>query len=340
MSSGPDIGLTTTVPVEAVLAAGLRPVDLNNLFMARPHRDELIESAHRAGFPQGACAWLKGIYGTVVEEGGPRRVVGVVRGDCSGTEVLLEALELSGVEVVPISFPYPASRVDMEREIGRFCERLGVTFQDARRQVTELAPVRRLLGELDLLTWREDRVGGLDAHLWLVSSSDFRGDVDRFASELEEFIGRARRSERLSRRPGLPFGREVRLGYLGVPPISTDIFTAAEEMGARFVFHEVQRQFSMPDPDLDLVDLYLAYTYPYTVTGRAADINHQARLRSLDGLVHYVQSFCHRNMESVVFNRTLQLPVLTLECDCPGAPGVAAMSRLESFIQVLGENLA
>ncbi|MFH1150873.1 MAG: 2-hydroxyacyl-CoA dehydratase [Actinomycetota bacterium] len=339
MSSGPDIGLTTTVPVEAILAAGLRPVDLNNLFMSRADRDALVETAHRAGFPQGACAWLKGIYGTVLEEGSPRRVVGVVRGDCSGTEVLLEALELTGVEVVPLSFPYPASRADLEREISRFCDRLGVTMRQARAVASELVPARRLLAELDRLAWSEDRVKGLDAHLWLVSASDFRGDPEAFTDELGSFVEEAGRADPLGERAGLPFAREVRLGYLGVPPITTDIFTAAEEMGARFVFHEVQRQFSMPEPEADLVDMYLAYTYPYTVAGRSADINRQARLRSLDGLVHYVQSFCHRNMESVVFNRTLELPVLTLECDCPGELGAAAMSRLESFIQVLGENM-
>ncbi len=33
---GARVGLTTTIPVEVVLAAGLTPVDLNNLFIADP----------------------------------------------------------------------------------------------------------------------------------------------------------------------------------------------------------------------------------------------------------------------------------------------------------------
>ena len=33
---GAPVGLTTTIPVEVVLAANLTPVDLNNLFIADP----------------------------------------------------------------------------------------------------------------------------------------------------------------------------------------------------------------------------------------------------------------------------------------------------------------
>ncbi len=131
----------------------------------------------------------------------------------------------------------------------------------------------------------------------------------------------------------------MRLGYIGVPPITTTIFSWAESLGARFVYHEVQRQFSMPGQHSDLADQYLAYTYPYSVRGRAEDVNRQSEIRRLDGLVHYVQSFCHRNMEDVIFTRVVGLPMLTIECDCPGGLGATAKARLENFIQVLGENL-
>jgi benzoyl-CoA reductase/2-hydroxyglutaryl-CoA dehydratase subunit BcrC/BadD/HgdB len=143
----------------------------------------------------------------------------------------------------------------------------------------------------------------------------------------------------LDGRKGIPFSREVRLGYLGVPPITPEILSRVEGLGARFVFHEVARQFSMPDPARDIVEQYLHYTYPYSLHARSEDINRESGKRSLDGLVHYVQSFCHRNLEDVVFTRALSAPLLTVECDCPGELGAAATSRLESFIQVIGENL-
>lgn len=346
------VGLTTTIPVEAVFAAGFRPLDLNNLFVSHPRREMLLDAALKAGFPQSSCAWTRGIFGAVVELGEPDMVIGVVRGDCSGTEVLLEALASRGVEVIPFSYPYPPDEEDLEREVSRLCETLGTTMSDAARWLEVLSRPRASLREVDRLCWREDRVTGLENHLWLVSSSDFAGDPARFGGSLESFLAEARRREPLSGRVGIPFAREVRLGYLGVPPISTEIFTAAEAAGGRFVFHEVQRQFSMTAFEPTgragtegaheteaLIGQYLSYTYPYTIAGRVEDINSEARLRRLDGLVHYVQSFCHRNMEDVVFKTGLELPLLTVECDCPGELTAPVLSRLENFIQVLGENL-
>lgn len=332
------VGITTTIPVEVVFAAGVKPVDLNNAFVSHPARGELIERALAEGFPQNTCAWLKGIFGAVMEQG-PRRVIGVVRGDCSGTGVLLEALEAWGVEITPFSFPFPPSREEMEREIKKLCLALGTTIEEAEKRRHELLPVRELLVEVDRMCWQENRVTGLENHLWLVGSSDFGGDPRRYREELERFIQEARGCEPFDEKEEIPFAREVRLGYLGVPPITPEIFSQVEQLGARFVFHEVARQFSMPNPTRDIIEQYLDYTYPYTLHARSEDINHESEKRSLDGLVHYVQSFCHRNMEDVVFKKALGAPLLTVECDCPGELGAGAMSRLESFIQVIGENL-
>ena len=332
------VGITTTIPVEVVLAAGLRPVDLNNAFVSHPARGELVERALTEGFPQNTCAWLKGIFGVVVEQG-PRMVIGVMRGDCSGTGVLLEALEARGVEIIPFSFPFPPSRKEMDREIRRLCQDLGTTIEEAEMWRRELLPLRELLAGVDHICWQENRVTGLENHLWLVGSSDFGGDPGRYREELSGFMQEARRRERLDLRKGIPFSREVRLGYIGVPPITPEIFSRVEQLGARFVFHEVARQFSMPNPARDIIDQYLDYTYPYTLRARSEDINRESRRRGLDGLVHYVQSFCHRNMEDVVFARELGAPLLTVECDCPGELGASAVSRIESFIQVIGENL-
>ena len=62
---GTRIGLTTTLPVEAVLAAGLAPVDLNNLFISSPEALARVSAAESAGFPRTVCAWVKGIYATL-----------------------------------------------------------------------------------------------------------------------------------------------------------------------------------------------------------------------------------------------------------------------------------
>lgn len=339
------VGLTTTVPVEAVFAAGLVPVDLNNVFVGDPDPEGFLRVALEAGFPQNSCAWLKGIFGAVRRSGGPSTVIGVVRGDCSGTELMLEALEAGGVEIIPFTYPYPHDYGDMAREIDRLCARLGTTVRAAETWREKLAGTRSRLGRLDRALWEDNVIMGAEAHAWLVSSSDFGGDPRAFDRRLAGFLSGALMREPLDRREGIPFRREVRLGYIGVPPATLDVFDTVEGAGARFVFLEVQRQFSMP-PDAspgapaaaDIVSQYTSYTYPYTVAGRAADINNQAAVRGLDGIVHYVQSFCHRNMEDVEFRRLLEPPVLTVECDCPGTLSGTALARLENFIQVLGEN--
>lgn len=335
-------GMTTTIPVEAVFAAGQVPVDLNNLFVASPERDSFLELALGSGFPQSSCVWLKGIFGAVASGWGPRRVVGVVRGDCAGTEVVLEALGLRGIEVIPFAYPLERERPQMQGELERLCRRLGTSTVDAEAWRERLEPARSMLREADRLCWQSNLLTGLEAHAWLVSSSDFGGDPDAFLRELSGFLKRAASRRPLDERPDLPYRREVRLGYIGVPPVTTDIFPLAEELGARFVYHEVQRQFSMPGSDTakDLAAQYLDYTYPYSVGDRARDIEREAGARALDGVVHYVQSFCHRNMEDVIFTRELGLPLLTIECDCPGGLGATARSRLENFIQVLGENVS
>jgi len=66
-SSGEKIGITTTVPVEVIYAAGCVPVDLNNIFIASANPQQLVEGAELAGYPRNVCAWIKGIYSVVLQ---------------------------------------------------------------------------------------------------------------------------------------------------------------------------------------------------------------------------------------------------------------------------------
>ena len=119
------VGFTTSIPVEILLAAGKRPVDLNNEFISRSDAAVLIRRAEASGFPATCCAWIKGIYG-VLCTGDVREVVGVVRGDCSQTQGLLEVLQLEGYRIFPFAYPYDRSRRAMEHEIRKMQEHFGV----------------------------------------------------------------------------------------------------------------------------------------------------------------------------------------------------------------------
>lgn len=73
------IGLTTTVPVEVIVAAGYTPVDLNNMFITSENYLKYIDIAERDGFPKSLCAWIKGIYGACLENN-IKEIVGVMEG--------------------------------------------------------------------------------------------------------------------------------------------------------------------------------------------------------------------------------------------------------------------
>lgn len=101
------------------------------------------------------------------------------------------------------------------------------------------------------------------------------------------------------------------------------------------MFNEVQRQFAMPYEVDDLVEQYRLYTYPYGVFYRLEDIQKEVEKRQLDGIIHYVQSFCFRQIEDMIYRDKLDLPILTIEGDAPGKVDARTRLRIESFLEML-----
>ena len=126
---------------------------------------------------------------------------------------------------------------------------------------------------------------------------------------------------------------------MGVPPILDDMHDVLEECGARVVFNEVQRQFSMPRRSGDIVDQYLDYTYPYSIFHRLDDILPELTRRNVRGVIHYVQSFCHRHIEDIVVRNRIPLPVLTIEGETPGAVDARTKLRLQAFVEMLEDSV-
>lgn len=327
MAPGSLVGLTTTIPVEVVLAGGYVPVDLNNLFITAPDAYQLVGEAEAAGFPRTMCAWIKGIYAMLQRRPDIAALIVVTQGDCSNTHALMELLTAEGRRTLPFGFPFPPSREQLRRQMERLLQAFGVDWQQAHEMRSALSPLRRDLAALDRLTWETGQVTGQENFNWLISSSDFNSDPAAYARELNGFLDRART------RPGAT--PRVRLGLIGIPPIFSDLFAYLEELGAGVVFNEIPRQFAMPDPGRDLVDQYLQYTYPYDVFGRIADIGRAVAERRLDGLIHYTQSFCFRQIQDRLLRQGLDLPILTIEGDRPGALDHRTRMRLEAFVDVL-----
>ncbi len=320
------LGITTTVPIEVLYAAGLVPVDLNNLFITGDNPDEMTELAERAGFPRTCCCWTKGLYGAVRQFGIPR-VLGVTRGDCSNAEALLEVLEHEGMKCLTFDFPHRQDAGRMQAAIELLAGELGADLDEAEAWRERLSAARRAAGEIDRLSWEEGKVHGLENHLWLVSASDFCCDPGRYAGEAAGFAKLAARRA--------PIDHNLRLGLCGIPPIVPDLYDFVEQMGALVVFNETQRQFAMLGRAGSLAEQYSRYTYPYGVFPRIDDIRAECRRRRLDGLIHYVQSFCHRRIEDRILRQRVDLPVLTLEADRPGPLSGQLKTRLEAFCQML-----
>ncbi len=327
------IGITTTIPVEVVYAAGHVPVDLNNSFISSPDRQGLVEEAETAGFPANFCAWVKGIYG-LVKTGRETvdAVVAVTQGDCSNAQALAEAWQADGIEVIPFAYPYDKDREQLALQVRRLTERLGAEPAAVERSFVELDAVRSKVWELDALTWSGGQVTAGENHLLQVCCSDFEGDPQGFGRKAGELLAEVK-SRPLKASPGSK--DVVRLGYIGVPPIAPEIYEFVEALGARVVFNEVQRQFTLPGGAPDLIGRYLQYTYPYSVFGRIEDIIRETETRGLHGLIHYVQSFCFRQVEDMIMRRYLRVPMLAVEMDQAVRLDQRTKTRLETFVQLL-----
>lgn len=322
------IGITTTIPVETVFAAGRIPVDINNRFVAgglSPER--YIERAEREGFPRNLCAWIKGIYGVVMDSDDIDAVIAVTHGDCSNTQALMEILLHRGKKVIPFAFPNGSDAGAMKSEIEKLADALGATWEDTLAVHEKMRPARNHLAEIDRLTWETGVVTGGENYEWLISSSDFEGDIDSFTSRAAIFAGDAMQREAAA--------GGIRVGLLGIPPVFSDMFSFLESRGVRVVFNEIPRQFSMPAHGEGLVEQYVRYTYPRDIFHRLHDIREEVSRRGVDGVIHYVQSFCFRQIQDVILRDSIDMPVLTFEGDRPGPMDARSRLRLETFVEML-----
>jgi benzoyl-CoA reductase/2-hydroxyglutaryl-CoA dehydratase subunit BcrC/BadD/HgdB len=325
----PKIGFTTTIPVEILFAGGYTPCDLNNVFIADPDPMHYIARADQDGFPNSVCNWIKGIYG-VVMEGQVDTVITVMEGDCSNTQALADILRYKGIRTIPFSYPFDRDRKVLGREIRKLMETLSVDRETLKSVESGMASVRAKLSFIDRMTYADGQVTGYENHLWLVRSSDMLGNILEYDAMAAAFIEEARKREK---RDGL------RLGYIGVPPIVSDLHEFVESLGVQIVYNETQRQFSLPFSGKDIVKRYLNYTYPYGIFARLDDMKREIKRRAIDGIIHYVQAFCFRAMEDVILRETIGVPVINVEGDLPKPLDARSKLRLEAFVEMVkGKN--
>ncbi|MGQ3685378.1 MAG: 2-hydroxyacyl-CoA dehydratase family protein [Candidatus Loosdrechtia sp.] len=321
------VGITSTIPIEIVFSAGYIPIDLNNIFICDASPYKMVEDAESAGLPRNVCAWIKGIYSAAIKYH-IKKVISVVQGDCSNNQALMEVLHSEGIQTIP--FAYPHSKKDTEflhDQLLKLADILGVDYTKAEEMKKRLDRTRGKVHEIDRLTWKENKVTGEENHIWTVSASDLMGDYSLYEDRAERFLKQAKIRK--------PIKSDLRIGVIGIPPICDDLYIFLSSLGAHVVFNEIQRQFSMPYPTNTLVEQYSNYTYPYDVYSRLDDILQEIKQRNIKGIIHYVQSFCHRHIHDILIRKHISIPILTFDCDRPGRLDGAMKTRLEAFIEML-----
>ncbi|MBU1626577.1 2-hydroxyacyl-CoA dehydratase, partial [bacterium] len=221
------IGLTTTLPIEVLYAADCIPVDLNNIFITDKNARDLADEAESEGFPQTICCWTKGVF-TAAVRAGIKEVASVIQGDCINSPELSQVMELYGIKIYPFSYPFKPDKKALSENIRDFAKSFDVRMKDVEKVKADLDEIRNITHLIDELTYKNGTVTGFENHLYLVSTSDMKGDPRVFKIELEDFL------KVLDSRS--PTNVEVRLGYIGVPPICPDMYDYIERFDAKVVF--------------------------------------------------------------------------------------------------------
>jgi predicted CoA-substrate-specific enzyme activase len=345
------IGLFSTIPVEIIFAAGAVPVDVNNLFVTHVNPGRLLEIAHEHGFPNTVCAWTRGLFGAVMEEG-ISQVVVVPHGDCSMNLAMADRLEAAGVRVY--RFHYPLEALDpvsaLREEISRLAKELGTDLKAARRIFDEFRPLRQTLRDLDHGLWTADNVPAEQVRVAQLSATDFLGDAEVFKQRLTSVGSTIDHRPSYSALPTSPAGlrrtsratkdkstinHPLRVALFGVPGLLSDLVPYLEELGARVVLFETEHAFAMLSDGDSLEEQYSpqGYSYPYGIEVRLKRFLELCRQRSVDRVVYYQQAFCHHNLETRrVLAALAPLPVLALEGDVPGMLTQRDRLRLETFV--------
>ncbi len=327
------VAFTTTIPQEYIWAAGMVPVDLNNLFITG-NSDELIKLGEEHGIPRNTCSWIKGLMGAVVAHHEDlEAVIAVSEGDCSNNHGLVNLYKYYFPELKVISFAYPNDRdpKKLRYELDKLGEFLGVSYEQAMAEKKKLDIVRQNISSLDELHYQNNNLPAKEVQQIMVSSSDFCSDVKLYASKVEDLIEKTKYLH--------PSESTLNIGYVGVPTIIDDLFSYLEdELAVKVTYFEVERDFAMIGSSQGLVEQYQLFKYPYDLQSRVDDMKKQISKRKLKGIIHYAQSFCHRQLDDVIIKESLGVPVLTVEGDAPGALDMRTKIRIECFIERLRDN--
>ncbi len=320
------IGFATSIPIEIIIASGNIPVDLNNSFINYYAPRELIHEAELEGFPRNFCSWIKGIF-AVARKMGLKDIITVSEGECSNSEKLAEVLRYYGIMSIPFSYPHSMDEGELKHQIESLMYYFDVSWEDVNNTSEELSLIRNKLNKIDELSYKKNIISGFENYYWQISSSDFNSNYKTFNDKLDIFL------KEIETRDENIYGSLIRIGLIGIPPIIGNLFETVEKLGGNVIFNEMPRQFSMVNHRNGLIKQYIGFTYPYSIENRLNDIKEEINKRKIDGIIHYIQSFCPRQVDDMIFRKELKIPYITIESDKPGMIDERNLMRLEAFFE-------
>ncbi|RKZ26413.1 2-hydroxyacyl-CoA dehydratase [bacterium] len=325
------IGITGMMPIELIFDSGAVPLDIRNFFIQHPDRVTYIQRGEMDGIPDNAGIMTKGIYGTVMENK-IEEVVVVFQKDSIKSYALAEMFESQGVIVSRFNFPEHRNRQSLKLEIENLAKQLKmVNLENLEYWRFKLNEIRELARRIDELTYEKNIVSGYENHKYLASMTDFEGDTELYMTKLYNFLDEIKNEK--------PFKQEIRLGFIGEPPIFPEIYKIIERCGARVVFNEVQRQYAMPYPADSVIDQYLKYTFPYDISKRVEDINAEIERRNIHGIIHYIDITGQAFADEMLFRREIGLPILTVEGGNSLVVNVKTITQISNFVNMLKEKM-
>jgi benzoyl-CoA reductase/2-hydroxyglutaryl-CoA dehydratase subunit BcrC/BadD/HgdB len=264
---------------------------------------------------------------------GITELIGVHEGDCSNTKVLIDILKSEGITIHPFSYPQSHSLEHLTTELQKFMNHFRVTLEEVEKVRLRLNSIRQYGLEVDHLTYLDEKATGFENHLYQLCLSDFNGDIVAYEASLKGIV------TIISSRPTNP--KTIRLGYIGVPPMTGDLFDFVEDYDARIIYNEVQREFAFPRglTANSIFEQYHDYTYPYDFDFRLAEIKQQIRERKLHAVIHYSQAFCHKSAETILLKKALDIPILVIEGDQETQLDARTKLRIEAFLDMLKDRV-
>jgi benzoyl-CoA reductase/2-hydroxyglutaryl-CoA dehydratase subunit BcrC/BadD/HgdB len=328
------VGFTTTIPQEYIWASLSQPIDLNNLFISGDSKG-YIRIGEKIGVPRNTCSWIKGMMGVISSYTSEIEIiVAVSQGDCSNNASLMNLVNYyyPQIKVYFFSYPHDRDKQKLKDELTSLGNFLGVSENKVREIKEKLDKVRERLQLLDQLFYEKQNIPAKLYQNIMVSSSDFNSNINAYISRVEEIIEFSLKKEKQV--------FSFLLGYVGVPTIIKDIFDyLEEELKIKLVYFEVENEFAMLKKNDDIVEQYANFNYPYDLNTRINNIRKEISNRKINGIIHYVQTFCHRQIDDAIMQKSFDVPVLTIEGDSPDLLDMRTKIRIECFIERLRGNI-